>query len=72
MAKINQPDLAIKLMVPTEVAIARKPEMTVEEIEQKKSIVMAMDIAEKTVVIDTSRPFEETRSEVMAEIWKMI
>lgn len=71
-AKINQPDLAIKLMVPTEIAIARKPEMTVEEIEQKKSIVMSMGIADKTVVIDTSRPFEQTRSEVMNEIWKMI
>lgn len=72
MSKINQPDLAIKLMVPTEVAIARKPEMTVEEIEKKKSIVKAMDIAYKTVVIDTSRPFEQTRSEVMREIWQMI
>lgn len=72
MAKVNQPDLVIKLMVPTDVAIARKPEMTHEEIEQKKAIVMSMDVAEKTVVIDTSRPFEETRSEVMAEIWKLI
>ena len=32
-AYTNQPDLVIKLMVPTEIAIQRKPEMTFEEIE---------------------------------------
>lgn len=69
---VNAPDLTIKLMVPTEVAIARKPEMTVEEIENKKSIVMSMDISEHTAVIDTSRPFEITRGEVMKEIWELI
>lgn len=69
---LNVPDLAIKLMVPTEVAIARKPEMTVEEIENKKRIVMSMDISEHTAIIDTSRPFEITRGEVMKEIWNLI
>ena len=69
---VNAPDLTIKLMVPTDVAIARKPEMTVEEIENKKSIVMSMDISEHTAVIDTSRPFEITRGEVMKEIWELI
>lgn len=69
---INAPDLAIKLMVPTNIAIARKPEMTVEEIENKKSIVMGMDISEHTAVIDTSRPFEITRGEVMKLIWDLI
>ena len=68
----NAPDLAIKLMVPTEVAIERKPEMTVEEIENKKNIVMSLDISEHTAVIDTSRPFEITRGEVMREIWNLI
>ncbi len=69
---VNAPDLTIKLMVPTDVAIARKPEMTVEEIENKKSIVMGMDISEHTAIIDTSRPFEITRGEVMKEIWDLI
>ena len=71
-AAINPPDLTIKLMVPTEVAISRKPEMTPDEIETKKSIVMGMDISEHSVVIDTSRPFEITRGEVMKEIWNLI
>ena len=69
---VNAPDLTIKLMVPTDVAIARKPEMTAEEIENKKNIVMGMDISEHTAVIDTSRPFEITRGEVMKEIWDLI
>lgn len=68
----NAPDLTIKLVVPTETAISRKPEMTVEEIENKKNIVMSMDISENTAVIDTSRPFEITRGEVMKEIWDLI
>lgn len=72
LAKVNQPDLAVKLIVPTEIAISRKPEMTSEEIEQKKSIVMSMDVADKILVVDTSSPFEKTRSEIMAEIWKLI
>ena len=46
---VNPPDLTIKLMVPTDVAIARKPEMTAEEIENKKSIVMGMNMAKRTL-----------------------
>lgn len=69
---INAPDLTIKLTVQTDIAIARKPEMTVEEIEKKKSIVMGMDISAYSAVIDTSRPFEITCGEVMEEIWKLI
>lgn len=69
---INAPDLVIKLVVPTDVAISRKPEMTAEEIENKKNIVMNMNISNHTTVIDTSRPFETTRGEVMGAIWRMI
>ncbi|MBR0410342.1 MAG: hypothetical protein IJI25_04955 [Eubacterium sp.] len=69
---VNAPDLMIKLMVPTEVAISRKPEMTAEEIDNKKAIVMGINVSEHQVVIDTSRPFEITRGEVMKEIWNLI
>ena len=68
----NAPDLTIKLVVPTEIALLRKPEMTAEEIENKKRIVMSMDISEHSVTIDTSQPFEISRGEVMKEIWKLI
>lgn len=69
---VNAPDLTIKLVVPTDVAIARKPEMTSEEIENKKNIIMGMNISDHTSIIDTSRPFDITRGEVMKEIWDLI
>lgn len=71
-AYINPPDLVIKLMVPTEVAIHRKPEMTLEEIENKKVAVMTMNISKHSVVIDTCKDKVESFSEVMEEIWKII
>ncbi len=68
---INSPDLIIKLMVPTEIAIQRKPEMTVEEIDNKKSAVMAINVS-RSVVVDTSRSKEETLGEIMEYIWEII
>lgn len=71
-AALNPPDLTLKLIVPTEVAIERKPEMTAEEIETKKSIVMGLNMSDNTLVVDTSRPFEETRAEILEAIWKIL
>ena len=68
----NAPDLVIKLTVSPETAIKRKPEMTVEEIRSKHSIIMNLDISEHIAIIDISRPFEKTRGEVMKKIWEMI
>lgn len=71
-ASINPPDLTVKLIVPTEVAIERKPEMTAEEIETKKKIVMGLNLSNNTLVVDTSRPFEETKAEIMEAIWRIL
>lgn len=71
-AAMNPPDLTVKLIVPTEVAIERKPEMTAEEIDTKKSIVMGLNLSENTLVVDTSRPFEETRTEILEAIWSIL
>lgn len=71
-AYINPPDLTLKLMVPTEIAIARKPEMTAEEINNKKDAVMRMNPSKKSVVIDTSVEITESLGNVMSEIWKII
>lgn len=71
-AAMNPPDLTVKLIVPTEVAIERKPEMTAEEIDTKKKIVMGLNLSENTLVVDTSRPFEETRAEILEAIWKIL
>ena len=72
MAYTNPPDLTLKLMVPTEVAIARKPEMTAEEIDNKKAAVMKMNTSVNSAVIDTSVELTKSLGEVMNEIWKII
>lgn len=71
-AKLNAPDLFIKLIVSTEIAIQRKPEMTVDEIENKKTAVKAMYQNCRCVEIDTSRDKLVTFGEIMDEIWKII
>ena len=71
-ASANPPDLAIKLTVPTEIAILRKPEMTTEEIEKKKDAIDRMDGFRKTVHIDTSESFASTKRKAMQAIWDMI
>ena len=71
-AYTNPPDLTLKLMVPTEVAIARKPEMTAEEIDNKKAAVIAMNPSRNSVVVDTSVDMTESFGNVMNEIWKLI
>lgn len=71
-AYTNPPDLTLKLMVPTDVAISRKPEMTVEEINNKKEAVMKMKPSKNSVVIDTSVDITESLGNVMDEIWKLI
>lgn len=72
LAYDNPPDLTVKLMVPTEVAIQRKPEMTKEEIERKKNAVMQMNISRKSIVVDTTVSKNESFGKVMAAIWKEI
>ncbi|MCH1940701.1 hypothetical protein [Holdemania massiliensis] len=71
-AYTNAPDLFLKLMVPTEVAIARKPEMTVDEIDNKKVAVRAMYSNCHCVEIDTSRDKSITFGEAMDAIWQVI
>jgi hypothetical protein len=71
-ANINPPDLTIKLLVPTEVAIERKPEMTVEEINNKKMAVLKMNPSKRIVEVDTSVDINESCGNAMNEIWKII
>ena len=71
-ASRNQPDLALKLTVPTDVAILRKPEMTPREIERKKAAVRAFNGALRLVEIDTSCPKEQSFGQIMEEIWRIL
>lgn len=68
-AYINSPDLLVKLMVPTEIAVQRKPEMTEEEIDNKKAAVRAIHTGKKEVEINTNRDLIESVGDVMQAIW---
>lgn len=69
---INPPDLLIKLMVPTDVAIQRKPEMTAEEIDNKKEAVRSIHVGKKEVEISTNQELIESVGNVMQAIWDEI
>ena len=72
MSKENLLDLAIKLTVPTEVAMERKPEMTAEKLNEKKKTVMMLEVAHRECIIDTSVDKIESCGKVMNEIWQVI
>ena len=71
-ASVNPPDIAIKLTVPTTIAIQRKPEMTLEEIEKKKEAIELMEGFGRMVTIDTSVSLIITKKEAMQAIWDVI
>lgn len=69
---INEPDLIIKLIVPIDVAIARKPEMSAEEISNKINAVRKVRLSNNSVEIDTNKEKITSFGEVMASIWEII
>jgi hypothetical protein len=71
-AYINPPDLVVKLIVPTEIAIKRKPEMTYSEIEAKKDAVQKIKLSSNTVEVDTSNDLKTSLSKVMENIWEVM
>lgn len=68
----NPPDLVIKLIVPTELAVKRKPEMTYAEINKKKDAVRRVSLSSNSVEIDTNQDKALSFGKIMEEIWKII
>ncbi len=68
------PDVVIKLMVPVETAIARKPEMSRAEIERRNEAVEKMSFPERTrvVAIPADLPIEEVFLRAKAAVWPSI
>lgn len=71
-AYINPPDLLVKLTVPTDIAIKRKPEMTAEEIENKKNVVNLIHCKNEEIVVNTNQELIKSISFIMESIWKKI
>lgn len=68
----NPPDLFLKLVVPTEIAINRKPEMTVKEINEKREAILNIFKEYKCEIVDTSVEKRESFAQVMNAIWRII
>ncbi|MEP7227127.1 MAG: hypothetical protein ABI785_07185 [Gemmatimonadales bacterium] len=68
------PDLVIRLNVSPAVAVARKPEMTVEEVARRVQAVRSMTFGAgaKVVDVDADRPLEEVLREVKWIVWSAI
>ena len=72
MAQMS-PDIVIRLHVPTEVALDRKPDHKVENIREKGEITHKLDFARSKVVdIDASRPIEEVIRSVKRAVWESL
>lgn len=71
-AELNSPDLFVKLTVPTDIAIQRKPEMTEDEINKKRDAVLNIFKENNCVVIDTSVDKKVSFSKVMKSIWGVL
>jgi thymidylate kinase len=68
------PDLAIKLDVSSEVAIARKPEISVAESQRKQEALQKIHYAPtcEELVIDSTQPLESVLLQVKTAVWKKL
>lgn len=68
----NPPDVIIYLSAPVELAIQRKPEMTIQEIKSKKAAIEKISIKSPKIKVDTSTTIDTTFCKVMNIIWDYI
>jgi thymidylate kinase len=68
------PDLAIKLDVPSEVAISRKPEISVAESQRKRDALQKIQYGPtcEELVIDSTQPLESVLLQVKTAVWKKL
>jgi hypothetical protein len=67
----HPPDLVVRLLVSPEVAVARKPEMTIEEVTRRTGAVRSLSYPCGTAVVDVDadRPLAEVRRAVHWAVW---
>jgi thymidylate kinase len=70
-AAAHQPDIVLKVVVPPEVALARRPEMSLEQTLQRQELVEALPFSDPTRVhrIDGSAPLEHVAARVKKLVW---
>jgi hypothetical protein len=72
--KLDPPDLVMKLNVTPEVALIRRPEMSLEEIRRRVQAVKSLHFPEpaRVVEIGTDAPFEEVALTAKRLVWDAI
>ena len=68
------PDLVIKLIVPVETAVSRKPEMHREEIKRRNKSIERLKFPDQTrvVTITADLPWDEVFLRAKLHVWSMI
>ncbi len=68
------PDLVLKLDVPTEVAMARKSEITAAESDRKRDALQKIHYHAtcQELVIDSTQPLEDVLLQVKTAVWKQL
>lgn len=69
----NSPDLIIKLMLPIDESLKRKPEEDEENIRKKHEIINNITIGNsESIVIDATLPYEEELVQIHNAIWNLL
>lgn len=73
-ARIDPPDLVIKLIASPNVALGRRPDMNIEEIERRVAAVRSLTFPEATSVIEINAdmPFEQVMRAARQAIWGIL
>ena len=68
------PDLVVKMDVPPEVAVRRKPDMRPDEVERRRAAVRQIDYgpASETLSVDGTRPLAEVQLRVRRALWELL
>jgi hypothetical protein len=64
----EQPDLVLKLDVPTAVAMHRRPGLDTDYLRARIELVRALEFSCPTVILDSSKPYEAVRADALAAI----
>lgn len=72
-AEAHPPDLVIRLQVDSDTALERKPEMTLESVEQRVAAIESLEFADSQVVeVDATAAMDEVEREIKRAVWEAI
>ncbi len=66
------PELVVKLDVSPEVAIDRKPEMSIEQFEKRAAAIESLDFDTNVVIVDAEQPLEDVLLEIRQHVWNQL